>query len=113
MHRLLITGTVAAGVIAMAACSKSNNPAPSSSKAAMTKTATTAMAPAASTNPLMHVSTLPFHAPPFDKITNGDYKPAIDAGMKQQLQEIDAIANNPAPPTFRTRWSRWKKAASC
>ncbi len=101
MHRLLITGTVAAGVIAMAACSKSNNPAPASSKAAMTKTAATAMAPAASTNPLMHVSKLPFHAPPFDKITNGDYKPAIDAGMKQQIAEIDAIANNPAPPTFQ------------
>ena len=24
----------------------------------------------------------------------------MDAGMAQQLKEVDAIANNPAPPTF-------------
>ncbi len=42
----------------------------------------------------------PFYAPIFDKIEDSDYQPAIDAGMAQQLQEVEAIANNPAPPTF-------------
>src|SRR4051794_16016518 len=51
-------------------------------------------------NPLLKVSTLPFHAPPFDKIKTGDYKPAIEAGMKQQLAEIKAIADQKAAPTF-------------
>lgn len=110
MHRFLIAGTVAAGVIAMAACSKSNNPAPASSKTAMKQAAATARAPAASTNPLMHVSTLPFHAPAFDKIKNGDFKPAIDAGMKQQITEIEAIANNPAPPTFENTLAAMEKS---
>ena len=59
--------------------------------------AQTAFGPA---NPFYAPSTLPFHAPPFDKIKDGDYKPAIEAGIAQQLEEIHAIASNPAEPTF-------------
>src|SRR2546423_3300330 len=55
---------------------------------------------AAAANPFFSESTLPFHAPPYDKIKDSDYAPAIEAGMKTQLAEIDAIANNPAAPTF-------------
>jgi peptidyl-dipeptidase Dcp len=51
-------------------------------------------------NPFYAASTLPFGAPPFDKIKDGDYQPAIEAGMAQQLAEIDKIATNPAAPTF-------------
>ena len=51
-------------------------------------------------NPFYAQSTLPFHAPPFDRIKDADYEPAIEAGMAEQLKEIDAITNNPAPPTF-------------
>jgi peptidyl-dipeptidase Dcp len=51
-------------------------------------------------NPFYAPSTLPFHAPPFDKIKDSDYQPAIDAGMAEQRKEIQAIADNPAAPTF-------------
>ena len=51
-------------------------------------------------NPFYGPSTLPFHAPPFDKIKDSDYQPAIDAGMAEQRKEVEAIADNPAPPTF-------------
>ena len=51
-------------------------------------------------NPFFAPSTLPFQAPPFDKIKDADYQPAMEAGMAEQRKEIDAIANNPAPPTF-------------
>jgi peptidyl-dipeptidase Dcp len=51
-------------------------------------------------NPFYAASTLPFGAPPFDKIKDGDYQPAIEAGMAQQLAEIGKIADNPAAPTF-------------
>ena len=51
-------------------------------------------------NPFYAPSTLPFQAPPFDKIKDSDYQPAIDAGMAMQINEVEAIANNPAPPTF-------------
>ena len=51
-------------------------------------------------NPFYAPSTLPFHAPPFDKIKDEDYQPAIEAGMAEELAEIQAIADNPAAPTF-------------
>jgi len=51
-------------------------------------------------NPFYARSTLPFHAPPFDKIKDEDYQPAIEAGMAEQISEIQAIADNPAAPTF-------------
>jgi peptidyl-dipeptidase Dcp len=51
-------------------------------------------------NPFYAPSTLPFQAPPFDKIKDEDYQPAIEAGMAQELAEMEVIANNAAPPTF-------------
>jgi len=51
-------------------------------------------------NPFYAKSTLPFQAPPFDKIKDGDYQPAIEAGMAEQLKEMRAIADDPAAPTF-------------
>ncbi|HEY0745514.1 MAG TPA: peptidyl-dipeptidase Dcp [Steroidobacteraceae bacterium] len=51
-------------------------------------------------NPFYAASSLPFSAPPFDKIRDEHYQPAIEAGMAQQLAEIHEIADNPAPATF-------------
>jgi len=51
-------------------------------------------------NPFFSPSTLPFHAPPFDRIKDTDYQPAIEAGMAEELTEILAIADDPAPPSF-------------
>ncbi len=51
-------------------------------------------------NPFAKPSTLPFQAPPFDQIKDSDYQPAFEQGMREQLAEIEAIANDPAPPTF-------------
>ncbi|HYM59716.1 MAG TPA: peptidyl-dipeptidase Dcp [Thermoanaerobaculia bacterium] len=51
-------------------------------------------------NPFYAESTLPFQAPPFDRIKDSDYQPAIEAGMKRQIAEIDAIAGNAQAPTF-------------
>ena len=51
-------------------------------------------------NPFYAASSLPFSAPPFDKIRDEDYQTAIEAGMAQQLAEIARIAGNPTPPTF-------------
>ncbi len=51
-------------------------------------------------NPFFAESPLPLHYPQFDKIKDSDFAPAFDAGMAQQLKEVDAIANNKAAPTF-------------
>ncbi|MGH8224595.1 MAG: dipeptidyl carboxypeptidase II, partial [Gammaproteobacteria bacterium] len=109
MYRIL---TIALGGVMLAACSGSHEtsansasastmPASATAAAATTAMSATSAATAATgTNPLFTVSTLPFQAPPFDKITDGDFQPAIEEGMKRQLAEVDAIANNPAPATF-------------
>lgn len=52
------------------------------------------------TNPLSTASTLPFQAPVFDKLKEGDYKPAIEAGMTAQLAEVKTIVENTETPTF-------------
>ncbi len=61
-------------------------------------TAVSATTPA--DNPLLKESTLPYHYPPFDKIKDEHFAPAIEAGMREQLKEIEPIANSSAKPTF-------------
>ncbi len=51
-------------------------------------------------NPFASPSTLPYQAPRFDLIKDRDYQPGFDAGMKQHIAEIEAIAANSAAPTF-------------
>ena len=51
-------------------------------------------------NPFFQPSPLQYQAPEFDRIQDADYAPAIEEGMKRQLAEIDAIANDPTPATF-------------
>ncbi len=55
---------------------------------------------AKASNPFFTPSPLPLHYPQFDKIKDSDFAPAFDAGMAEQLKEIDAIANNPDAATF-------------
>ena len=59
-----------------------------------------ASAPAAAPNPFALPSTLPFEAPPFDRITDADYQPAIEEGMAQSQAEVRRIAEDPASPSF-------------
>ena len=56
--------------------------------------------PTAGGNPLLVESTLPYHAPPFDKIKDEHFVPAIEAGMREQLKEVDTIAASSEKPTF-------------
>src|SRR5437016_2075466 len=60
--------------------------------------AVSAAAPA--DNPLLKESTLPYHYPPFDKIKDEHFVPAIEAGMREQLKEVDTVANSSDKPTF-------------
>ena len=54
----------------------------------------------AASNPFAKLSSLPFHYPAFDQIKDTHFLPAYAAGMREQLREIDAIANNVRPATF-------------
>ena len=107
---------VIATSIALSACSSSSpddsakqTPA-AAATVAQASTAASAPAAAASANPLFEASTLPFQAPPFDKITEADYQPAIEEGMKQHLAEIEKIADNPDAPTFDNTYVAMEKS---
>ena len=66
-------------------------------------TVTTPQSPAkpVSTNPLLAPWTGPFGGvPPLDRVRVEHFKPALEAAMAEELAEIDAIANDPAAPTF-------------
>lgn len=51
-------------------------------------------------NPFFQAYDTPFSVPPFDKIKNEHFKPAIIEGIKKHEEEIHAIANSEATPTF-------------
>ena len=53
-----------------------------------------------SSNPFAAPSPLLYQAPPFDRIHNSDFQPAIEEGMRLQLGEVEAIIHESAAPTF-------------
>ena len=53
-----------------------------------------------SMNPFFTDYDAPYQIPPFDEIKEEHYMPAFEKGMKEQLEEIDQITNNPEQPTF-------------
>lgn len=82
-------------------------PAPFKTRFALTlAVALTASALAAETsapvtpNPLFAESVLPYQLPPFEQIKDEHFLPAFERGMADELREIEAIATNPAAPTF-------------
>jgi len=52
-------------------------------------------------NPLLKDWDTPFQTPPFDEIRNGHFLPAIKAGMKAEMTEVEAVINNEESPTFK------------
>jgi len=72
----------------------------------MTETAPAAQAPSATPatpddNPLLQEWTGPYNGvPAFDRMDLADLEPAFEAAMAENLAELDAIANDPEPPTF-------------
>lgn len=51
-------------------------------------------------NPFFERYQTPHGAAPFDRIKTEHYEPAIQEGIKQQKEAIDAIIRNPKKPTF-------------
>jgi len=61
-------------------------------------------------NPFFQDWDTPYGVPPFDQIENGHYMPAFEQGMSQQLEEVDAIANNEEDPTFDNTIEAFEKS---
>lgn len=56
--------------------------------------------PSHTDNPFFKPYPTRFNVPPFDLIKNEHFLPAIEEGIKREEAEIEAIVNNPDPPTF-------------
>lgn len=53
-----------------------------------------------SANPLLAPWGTPFGSPPWHRIAAGHFRPAFDAALAEHLREIEAIAGDPAEPSF-------------
>ena len=74
--------------------------------------ATTVLAATAATNPFFDYKNwkTPHGTYPFNEIYAEHYMPAFEEAMKQGLQEIDDIVNNPAAPTFANTIEAYEKS---
>lgn len=62
------------------------------------------------TNPFLTEWNTPFGVPPFDKIGNDHYMPAIDSGIALARTEIAAIVSNTEAPTFKNTVDAFDRA---
>ncbi|WP_272969884.1 M3 family metallopeptidase [Alteromonas australica] len=97
MGKLKTSLTALAVVVALSACSEQKTtsaPSAESENASSTSQA-------GENNVLLQAFKGPYGGvPAFDKMSLSDLEPAFEKAMAINLKEIEAIANNPAPPTF-------------
>ncbi|MBK0030816.1 peptidyl-dipeptidase Dcp [Erwinia sp. S43] len=55
-------------------------------------------------NPFSQASTLPYQAPPFDRISDEDYRTALESAIELKRTEIADIAANPTPADFNNTY---------
>jgi peptidyl-dipeptidase Dcp len=91
MSRRLIVPVTVAAALSLAGCAPLSNTAAEDDGAEET---------ADTFNPFFIASPLPYSMPQFDLIRDEHFLPAYERGMAEELAEIEAIANNPEPPTF-------------
>ena len=103
LRTLLLSSAIA---LALSACDRATTEPP------MPDTATTAADAAQGDNALLAASSLPFQAPPFDRIADAHYQPAIEEGMRQHLAQIREIADNPEPATFANTFEAMERSGA-
>ena len=104
-HRHSIAEIPAAALLLSAsllACSfvQANEPTSNTLSSSNSESAVTTAFDLPADNPFSSPSQLPFHTPAFDTIKIEHYQPAFMAGMKMQLDEMEAIASQTEAPSF-------------
>ncbi len=94
-----LTGLVALAVIAAVSC-KSGDDTAFPEVSAEARAAAEAAVAANPGNPFFHPYGTPYNVPPFDRIENEHFLPAIEEGIRREQAEVDAIVANPRKPTF-------------
>ena len=103
---LLLVTAVAGCVISMSVNAESG-----AAERPPAQTSTAGVVAQANQNPLLAQWAGPHGGtPPFDRVRVADFKPALEAGMAEQLAEIDKIAADPAAPTFENTIAAMERA---
>ncbi|AFH48692.1 Peptidyl-dipeptidase DCP [Ignavibacterium album JCM 16511] len=71
---------------------------------------TVMLAQTISNNPFFEEWNTPFQTPPFSKIKNEHFLPALEEGIKQQRAELEQIINNSEAPTFQNTIAALEKS---
>lgn len=98
-----LLGGAAALALALAACtpaSTDDSATDTAASDAATQETTVTADVATDDNPLLQTWDTPYGVPPFSQLKDEHYLPAINVAIAELEAEIDAIANNPEPPTF-------------
>lgn len=61
-------------------------------------------------NPFLTESKMPYQTADFSRITDADFAPAFEEGIRQQLAEVQQIANNSAAATFENTFAALEKS---
>lgn len=64
----------------------------------------------ASDNPFFQEWDTPYGVPPFEQIKDEHYRKAFQAGMTQQIEEVEAIANSKETPSFDNTITAFEKS---
>ena len=95
MRKTLIATTIASALL-LSACSENK-----SETQTMAKESAAQVQDVNASNVLFKPSPLQYMAPEFDKFGTKDYEAVFDAGIAEHTAQIQAIANNPEPATFK------------
>lgn len=63
-------------------------------------------------NPFYQEWDTPYGVPPFDQIKDEHYMQAFEDGIAQQIEEVEAIANNEEPATFENTIEAFEKSGA-
>ncbi len=61
-------------------------------------------------NPFYQEYDTPYGVPPFEQIKDEHYWQAFEDGMKEQMADVEAIANNSEAPTFENTIEAFEKS---
>ncbi|MFD2633183.1 M3 family metallopeptidase [Idiomarina piscisalsi] len=95
MRKTLLAVAIGAAV-SLGACSDASKPSNTENSSAKAESSQEATA----MNPFFEASPLLYQAPDFDAIELKHFKPAFERGMKEHMEEIEAIATNSEEPMF-------------
>ncbi|MFQ3243956.1 MAG: peptidyl-dipeptidase Dcp [Arenicella sp.] len=91
---------VLAAVLLISACSEEKNKEAEIASAEPKEIQKEVQVQTSKVNPLLQPWSTPFEIPPFNKVSDDDYMPAVEDAVKKMKADVAEIVSNPSKPTF-------------